>query len=513
MRRRLLLPLLVTGLITATSTPTWSATDVEQHSFALVARDGIRLAANVYEPTTPGPHPALVVVPGYGSNDAPYVTQAREFARAGIITLTYTPRGFLNSQGTIDVAGPDDVADASTAIDWLLANTAADPHRVGMAGLSYGAGISLLTAAQDRRVRAVAALSPWADLGRSLLPNNTWSQQAIALLVALGSLTGRPGPDLTAATKAFQRDDRSAVPVLAAPRSVAGRVADLNASKPAILLAAPWGDDIFPPEQLVDFFQRLDLPKQLRLVPGDHAMPELGGLLGLPNQTWHTAHDWLNHYLLGVPNGVDRQPAVQVRPTLGGPWQSYPSWSAMATSTQRDFLGATGMSTHPETGWGRTITAGVDTVADGGIIEFTAGLQQIGIPHVALIPAVAPAFGAVWQTSAGGQRLRGTPHVHLHVTSSARTTTVMAYLYDVAPGGLGTLLSWVPATLLGMTPNTSIDVDTALAPVVHDVPADHHIALVVDTVDPLYRDASVLGSKVTFGSPAVDMSYVDLPLG
>lgn len=42
---------------------------------------------------------------------------------------------------------------------------------------------------------------------------------------------------------------------------------------------------MFPPEQLIDFFRRLNLPKQLRLAPGDHAMPELSGLLGVPNET------------------------------------------------------------------------------------------------------------------------------------------------------------------------------------------------------------------------------------
>jgi predicted acyl esterase len=398
-------------------------------------------------------------------------------------------------------------------VDWLLANTAADPHRIGMAGLSYGAGISLLTAAHDSRVRAVAALSPWADLGRSLLPNNTWSQQAIGLLLALGGLTGRPGPDLTAATNAFERDDRSAVPVLSAQRSPAAQVDRLNANRPAVLLAAPWGDDMFPPEQLVDFFQRLTLPKQLRLVPGDHAMPELGGLLGLPSETWDEAHAWLDHYLLGTPNGVDQQPAVQVRPTLGGPWQGYPSWAAMSTSREREFLGSATMSPQIAPAWSDAVTAGFDTVADGGIIEFTAALQQVGIPHVAWMPAVARANGMLWESAPGGQRLRGEPHVHLRVTCGAASATVIAYLYDVAPDGVGTLVSWQPDTLLNVVPSTPQDVDITLGPVVHDVASGHHVALVVDTVDPLYRDATQLGSTVAFSATAADESYVDLPLG
>lgn len=237
-------------------------------------------------------------------------------------------------------------------------------------------------------------------------------------------------------------------------------------------------------------------------MPGDHATPELGGLLGLPNETWDEAHAWLDHYLLGTPNGVDRQPAVQVRPTLG-----------MSTSREREFLGATTMSPQAPPAWSDAVTAGFDTVADGGIIEFTAVLQQIGVPHVAWIPAVARTNAMVWESAPGVQRLRGEPHMHLRVTCSAASTTVIAYLYDVAPDGVGTLLSWQPDTLLHVAPSVAQDVDITLGPVVHDVPTGHHVALVVDTVDPLYRDATRPGSTVAFSATAADESYVDLPLG
>lgn len=136
-------------------------------------------------------------------------------------------------------------------------------------------------------------------------------------------------------------------------------------------------------------------------------------------------------------------------------------------------------------------------------------LQQIGIPHVAPIPAVARANGVAWRSSAGGKRLRGEPHVHLRVTCAATSATLIAYLYDVAPDGMCTLLSWQPDTLLDLSPSVPHGVDVTLEPVVHDVPAGHHLTLVVDTVDPLYRDATKLGSTVGFTGE----SYLDIPLG
>lgn len=475
----------------------------------LAGRDGTKLTANVLTPAGPGQHPGLVLVPGFGANDGQYREQAKRFAAEGFVTLTYTPRGFFTSGGVIDLAGPDDVADASAVIDWMLANTPTDPARIGMAGLSYGAGISLLVAAHDPRVRAVAALSPWADLQAAMVPNGTWSQESIAFLTALGVATGRPGPDMRAAVDAFVRNDRDAIPALTGVRSPATYLDALNANHPAVMMAAPWGDNIFPPGSLVDFFERLRLPKQMQVVQGDHATPEVGGLIGLPNETWDSAHRWLAHYVAGTANGVDSEPAVRVRPTFGGDWQGYPSWEGMATTTQRDFLGQHTLTQRPEPGWTDRILAGVDTVADGGVLEATAVLKQLGVPQPTWIPAVARVNAGVWQGPGAGAKLRGIPHLHLTVDTSAPRTTLIAYLYDVDQYGFGRLLTFQPYTL----ERTQHVVDIRFNPAVHDIPAGHHIAVVVDTVDPLFRSESRLGSTVTFTSPAADPSYLDIPLG
>ena len=94
-----------------------------------------------------GTHPAIVFVNSWGLNDAEYLAQATAFARAGYTVLSYTTRGFWGSGGQIDTAGPQDIADVSAVIDWLLAHTTADPAHIGVAGVSYGAGIGLIASA------------------------------------------------------------------------------------------------------------------------------------------------------------------------------------------------------------------------------------------------------------------------------------------------------------------------------------------------------------------------------
>ncbi|MEK8109121.1 CocE/NonD family hydrolase [Micromonospora sp. M12] len=74
---------------------------------------------------------------------------------------------------------PDyEVRDAQRLLDWLAArpevrtDAAGDP-KVGVVGGSYGGGLALLLAAQDRRVDAIVPMITWNDLSRAFLPEST----------------------------------------------------------------------------------------------------------------------------------------------------------------------------------------------------------------------------------------------------------------------------------------------------------------------------------------------------
>jgi dienelactone hydrolase len=63
------------------------------------------------------------------------------------------------------MAGPDDMQDVKAVIDEIKARAGgwrADMSRLAMAGISYGAGISLLGAAHEPRIKAVVCMSGYA---------------------------------------------------------------------------------------------------------------------------------------------------------------------------------------------------------------------------------------------------------------------------------------------------------------------------------------------------------------
>lgn len=186
--------------------PTAQAASAAVRFVDIAGDGGTVLKANVVTPAGADGsrrYPLLVMPTSWGLPQVEYLAQAQKLADSGYVVLTYNVRGFWQSGGEIEVAGPPDVADASKVIDWALANTPADAQKVGMAGVSYGAGISLLAAAHDKRIKAVSAMSGWADLIDSIYSGRTQHSQATALLGVAGTITGRPSAELQQTLKDF----------------------------------------------------------------------------------------------------------------------------------------------------------------------------------------------------------------------------------------------------------------------------------------------------------------------
>ncbi|MEU4092386.1 CocE/NonD family hydrolase [Streptomyces sp. NPDC026673] len=472
--------------------------------------EGITLKGNVFTPSGDDGyerHPAVVLPSSWGLNDLEYLAQAQKLADSGYVVVSYTARGFYLSGGRIDVAGPLDVADISKVIDWTLANTPADPERIGMAGVSYGAGLTLMGAAHDPRVKAVAALSGWADLTESIYGGRTQHLQSSLLLGAAGYLTGRPSAEFQQVLTDFlasnydQEDELIAWGKVRSPATYLDRI---NANGTAVMLANAWGDTIFPPNQLASFYDRLSVPKRLEFRPGDHATPEITGLFGLPNDVWSDTRRWLDHHLKGEDNGIDGEQPVRLASRSGGAYEGYDSWSGVPSATRKLSLDST-----------RRITANVDSGADGGIIFLSSLADQLArTPPIVSVPLLPRAFAAVWKSPRyeTSQQVRGTPVLHTTVTPSAARGTFIAYLYDVNALGIGKLVTHAPYTFTDRTPGNPFGVDLQLYSTAYDLPAGHRLAVVVDTVDPLYIEHNPAFSGLTLSSPAADPSWLSVPL-
>ncbi|WP_327738312.1 acyl esterase [Streptomyces nojiriensis] len=472
---------------------------------------GITLKGNVLTPagaSSGRTYPLIVLPTSWGLPQTEYLAQAKKLADSGYVVVSYTSRGFWLSGGSIEVAGPPDIADVSAVIDWALANSPADPDRIGLGGVSYAAGITLLASAHDPRVKAVVAMSGWADLIESIYSGRTQHLQAAAMLGAAGYLTGRPGPELQSLLSNFlgsRLDQEQQMIEWGRKRSASEQVDRINANGTAVMLGNAWGDTIFPPNQYAKFYERLTGPKRLEFRPGDHATAEGTGLLGLPNDTWTNAHRWFDRYLKGERNGIDTEAPVQIKSRSDNGYEGYADWKSVGSGGTEKL--ALSDSEH--------VFANVDSGANGGILLLSSALDQfVKAPPIASVPLLPRAFAAVWQSRRydEARRIRGTVKLHTTVTPTKGDGTFVAYLYDVGPFGIGKLVSNAPYTFHEQAPGRAVGVDLELFSTAYDVPAGHRLALVIDTVDPLYIEHNPAGAQLTFSSPRTDPSYVSVPL-
>ena len=245
-----LLPVAALAAAALAFAPAASARDVTITSF-----DGTKIAAHWF----PGkgvsagkPAPTILEGPGWsqpgdsasGGGPGPGqlfgVPGIDNFIDHGYNVLTWDPRGFGQSEGTVQIDDPRyEGRDVQALIDWISTQpeaqldqsctatkkkrkrhskrkrraksrvtcaTSPNDPTVGMAGASYGGGIQLVSAAIDRRIDAIAPTIAWHSLTTSLFPERNIKFGWGSLLSALGVEGSLPGGLTSPATAAGRQD-------------------------------------------------------------------------------------------------------------------------------------------------------------------------------------------------------------------------------------------------------------------------------------------------------------------
>ena len=85
--------------------------DTEKHEDVRFANGDVQLAGTLISPSTPGRHPAIILVHGSGAESREYVLPfARFLIRQGMTVLAYDKRGVGGSTGDWNTASFDDLA-------------------------------------------------------------------------------------------------------------------------------------------------------------------------------------------------------------------------------------------------------------------------------------------------------------------------------------------------------------------------------------------------------------------
>jgi predicted acyl esterase len=504
------------------------AETAEYREAPIVMADGTRIDTGLSMPRdlAPGQTCPAIVMPA-PLNDLGrkvYLGMLPRWTRGGYAVLTYSQRGLADSEGEIHVAGPQDVADGTEILNWLSGTEGVDAQRIGLFGASYGAGTSLLLAAKDPRVKAVAATSAWGDLFTSLYENGTRHLTAFEELVKLFR-EERCSKEFRGVIEKIRRNTiDNDVREFARLRSPKEYLKAYNDRGLPVLMTTYWHETIFSVPAVVDLFTNLTGPKSLLIQIGDHGGGDLPGMMGAISKPTEMAYRWMDHFI-GGSAGSGAQPRFGVRSEYMHNLLSelhHPDWAGYVLPQQRFHLAGPAAGRRdaqmaqgqPQPGWTRPVQAASQ---DTGIVVapqlIKTGLnERLGFPHVYKTADIDRNLAAVWTTAPLEQRMRiqGELEARITVTPQESAATFVAYLMDCDPAtGHATIITHAPCTL---TDRHATTVTLRLQPAHYVLRKDRQLQLIITTYDPFFAGPDTTPSAIEITSPQGQESYIDIPL-
>lgn len=540
----------------------------------VTAYDGVDIYANIFVPVKRSADerfPVIILPNSWLFEEHEYYSQGARFCRKGYIVVAYSARGWGLSGGLVNVGGSDDMEDISSIIDWIIGNypvqgvvtdnsghvTDDSGAAIGMCGISLGAGLSILGAAHDTRVKAVMAMVPWADLVSSLYFNQTtktvWHQ---LVLLEAGEVTGHLSPEIREISEQLFTHDHPAyfedIVDWAMQRSPVSYLDDLNTVKGeqrdlAICLSSSLQDEMFPPNQILRFFYSLTTPKKrLDINQGIHMSAETLGLLGKEDCVWQRAHAWLDEHLKFVETGIMDLPKMSIDSKDSNernytdhiyikdinidhiegiydvsvntdnltpdiffighrPW--YSTYGSLASAKQT-------------TGRTNTIKSGSASLITTGIPVLSSFLEAhtLNLHVKTWFPITNKKKSIVYKSEKfkKNRMIMGTPHLKLNITPSTSSFEIVAHLYVLDDNNMGTLISHAPLTVLSnsiLMPNATagekITIEFNLITTCVTVGKGQRLALAIDTEDLNYGSAPDTDFNLTFSYD--EHSYLSIP--
>jgi pimeloyl-ACP methyl ester carboxylesterase len=372
--------------------------------------DGVRLASTYYVPDGAPPaagRPAVMLFHGLGGGrnaGTPFGMSLNSLAETqlvpqGYAALTFDARGHGQSEGLVSINGPREIQDVRELFNWLAAQPGINGQRIGAFGYSYGGGAIWRATAEGIPFAAIEPAITWTDLYSALLPQNL--ARSGVVLGFWQSIAARAAPELEPIVNdALAGRNLGVVHAFAAQRS--SRTLLGNVRAPTFLMQGR-RDFAFDVDHALAAYSRLKAPKRLYLGDFGHAPSPLP-----PGEAQHVlpvARQWFDRYLKGLPNGIDKQPPVEIAPD---PWTgrtfSYRALPArktlrLAFSGRRE-IGSTGKVV-------RTLSRRKARLETFGAPALRVALSSPnGWPHVvAVLSAVTPQRREI-VVSSGGARVR-----------------------------------------------------------------------------------------------------------
>lgn len=155
----------------ARTQPTITPSDygiVDWETVNFTTTDGLRLQGWFITPDSATQNTTLIFVHGLGSNRGGLLEQAAMLQKYGYGALLFDLRNHGQSQGKVTTLGYREIYDIQGAVEYLKSRPEVNPHRIGLVGISMGAGTVIRAAAHIPSIRFVIAQAAFTSLEDNL---------------------------------------------------------------------------------------------------------------------------------------------------------------------------------------------------------------------------------------------------------------------------------------------------------------------------------------------------------
>jgi len=382
--------------------------------------DGTVIAYDLYVPDGQPPAggwPGVIALHGLGGSKDQMAPVAAVLATQGYAVLAYSARGEGTSTGDLTLAGPPEISDERAMFDFFAGLPAVSDTQIGVWGISYGGGEAWDGMAAGIPYKAAEVVDTWTDLYSALWPQNVAKSGIV--LALLQALEARSPLLRDAAGDALHSTNLGGIKALADARSPLSKLGTITTP---VYMFQGRVDYTFDANQALNGFLHVGGPKHLYIGQFGHAPATFPG----PDVTYVLTQGlaWFDHYLKGVPNGIDVSPPVTIAAASGPGSASFAGLPSTRTVDVR--LPGSGTTrvgprlTAPVETFGAsvlrvrvrrlhayprlvaTVTAGGHVITDGAVVPHV-GLNSIRLAdYVQYVPKGARLTVRLGASSAGG---------------------------------------------------------------------------------------------------------------
>lgn len=446
---------------------------------AVPMRDGVILRADVLHPDGAGPFPVLVYRTPYGKIDArrDYTTFTAA-VRRGYAVVVQDVRGRFASAGEF-VAYQNEGKDGFDTIEWAAKQPWSNGS-VGTFGLSYPGAVQWLAAVEGPpHLKAMVPAMTFATPRRFFYSGGVWDMSWINWIWAdiapdVRAARHLPGPQSYEAASAawdsvgdslvarLPLDSMDAFREIApwyytwlshAPADPWWNWAELSGkygrTRAAVLNLSGWHDEDYGPSGAIRNFQGLGAARRHQKDPDTHLLigPWAHGVDGTGRSkvgeremgdAAKIDYDdavlrWMDHYLKGTDNGVDREPPVRVYLMGAGRWVDGEHWPLTRDSVAFYLAGGHGgaLASRPP-----TLERSADSLISDPLHPLTDPYGGYAGAHDYRNFTSAP--GLLTFDSAPLEHdlsVVGAMHARIYLSTNRRDTDLWVRVLDVAPDG------------------------------------------------------------------------------